>query len=111
MTAAHPTSSAGGTSCDNEGDTAALGLTDWLRLAATPTFATLALLTGLSESPMKTFCSSGHGAPLSGMAIMYLFMSAFHSPPWLNLIWGRSAPQSTPEARQQPNRREGMAVC
>jgi hypothetical protein len=28
--------------------------------------------------------------PLSGMALMYLLMSAFHSAPWLKLMSGRS---------------------
>ena len=27
-----------------------------------------------------------HVAPLSGMGVMYLLMSAFHLAPWLNLI-------------------------
>ena len=26
------------------------------------------------------------GIPLSGMAVMYLLMSAFHAAPWLSLI-------------------------
>ena len=68
---------------------AAVGLTKWLCLAATPTFAMMALLTGWDGSPMDRLCSSGPGGPLSGMVPMYLFMSAFHSPPWLNLIFGR----------------------
>ena len=50
----------------------ALGLAEWLRLAATPTFAIMALLTGLGGSPADMFCSFGHGAPLSGMVTMYL---------------------------------------
>jgi hypothetical protein len=28
---------------------------------------------------------------LGGMVPMYALMSAFHSPPWLRLIFGRSA--------------------
>jgi hypothetical protein len=49
----------------------------------------MALLAGLDESPMVKLCSAGPGAPLSGMVPMYLFMSAFHSPPWLKLISSR----------------------
>ena len=90
MTEAHPAHSTRGASRDEEGATAALGLAEWLCLAATPTFAILALLTGLlGGSPMDRLCSSGSGAPLSGMLPMYLLMSAFHSPPWLKLIFGR----------------------
>ena len=68
---------------------AAVGVAKWLCLATTPTFAIMALLTGLDGSPMDRLCSSGLGTPLSGMVPMYLFMSAFHSPPWLKLIFGR----------------------
>jgi hypothetical protein len=81
---------------DEEGATSAIGLAQWLCLAAAPTFAIMALLTGLGESRMDGLCSSGHGAPLSGMVIMYLLMSAFHSPPWLNLIRGRPTPLPPP---------------
>jgi hypothetical protein len=43
-------------------------------------FAIIALLTGLGESPMDIFCSSGQRrASLSGMVTMHLLMSAFHS--------------------------------
>jgi hypothetical protein len=71
----------------DDGEAAArLGLAEGLRLAAAPTFAIMALLTGLGGSPMDWLCLSGHGAPLSGMVIMYLLMSAFHAPPWLNLM-------------------------
>jgi predicted dithiol-disulfide oxidoreductase (DUF899 family) len=68
---------------------AAAGLANWLCMAATPTFAIMALLTGLDGSPLARLCSARSGAPLSGMAPMYLFMSAFHSPPWLRLIFAQ----------------------
>jgi hypothetical protein len=90
MTETHPDHSTGRASRDDEGARVAHAIAEWLCLAATPTFAILALLTGLlGGSPMDRLCSSGHGMPLSGMAPMYLFMSAFHSPPWLKLIFGR----------------------
>jgi len=89
MTGAHPACSAGGASRDDEGAKAAVGLAKWLGLAATPTFAIMALLSGLGGSPMDGLCSSGHGVPLDGMVAMYLLMSAFHSPLWLKLIFGR----------------------
>jgi len=90
MTEAHPVNATGGASCDDERAAAALGMAEWLGLAATPTFAVMALLTGLlGGGPMDMLCSAGHGSPLSGMVPMYLLMSAFHSPPWLKLISGR----------------------
>jgi hypothetical protein len=94
MTEAHPAHPVGGAGHDDEGATAARGLAEWLCLAATPTFAIMALLTGLGGSPTDSLCSSGHGVPLSGMVTMYLLMGAFHSPPWLNLICGPPDPQN-----------------
>src|SRR5258705_2153459 len=66
---------------------AAPGAADWLCLAATPTFATMALLTGaLDVGPPQMLCSATqHGSSLNGMVVMYLLMSAFHSAPWLKL--------------------------
>jgi hypothetical protein len=73
------------------GNAAALGAADWLCLAAAPTFAIMALLTGvLGGGAPDVLCSVAQGAsPLSGMVPMYLLMSAFHSAPWLKLIAGR----------------------
>jgi len=90
MTETYSANPAAGASCHDEGAAAALGLAKWLGLAATPTFAAMALLTGvLGEGPMAMLCSAGHGSPLSGMVPMYLLMSAFHSAPWLKLVSGR----------------------
>jgi hypothetical protein len=86
---AHPAHSPDGASRDGEGATAALGLAEWLHLAATPTFAIMALLTALGGSPMGRLCSSERVAPLSGMVTMYILMTVFHSRPWLNLISGK----------------------
>lgn len=62
----------------------------WLGLAATPTFAVMALLTGLSGTDADMICSAMHGtSPLGGMVPMYVLMSAFHSTPWLKLIFRR----------------------
>ena len=73
------------------GDAAALGAAGWLCLAAAPTFAIMALLTGvLGGGPPDMLCSAApDGSPLSGMVPMYLLMSAFHSAPWLKLISNR----------------------
>jgi hypothetical protein len=73
------------------GNAGALGAADWLCLAAAPTFAIMALLTGvLGGGPPDMLCSAGQDAsPLSGMVPMYLLMSAFHSAPLLKLISSR----------------------
>ena len=69
------------------GDATALGASDWLCLAAAPTFAIMALLTGVVGSgPLDALCSGAHASPLGGMFPMYVLMSAFHSAPWLKLI-------------------------
>ncbi len=77
--------------CAGSGSAAALGAADWLCLAAAPTFAIMALLTGvLGGGPPDMLCSAAQDAsPLSGMVPMYLLMSAFHSAPWLKLISSR----------------------
>ena len=63
---------------------------NWLCLAAAPTFAIMALLTAFRAAPPDMLCAAGqHASPLSGMAAMYLLMSAFHSAPWLKLISSR----------------------
>ena len=77
-----------GTIRRENGNAPAMGAADWLHLAAAPTFAIMALLTGiLGGGAPETLCSSA--SPLSGMVPMYLLMSAFHTPPWLKLITGR----------------------
>ena len=70
---------------------AALGAADWVYLAAAPTFAIMALLTGvLGGGPQDMSCSAAQGASLlSGMVPMYVLMSAFHLAPWLKLISSR----------------------
>ncbi len=70
---------------------AALRAVDGLALAASPTFAIMALLTGvLGGGPAAVFCSAAQeGSSLSGMVPMYLLMSAFHSAPWLKLVFSR----------------------
>jgi hypothetical protein len=60
----------------------------WLSLAATPSFAFMAALTGIFGSGAhEMLCSAAtHTSLLSGMVPMYLLMSAFHSAPWLKLV-------------------------
>ena len=97
----------------------AAGLARWLAFAASPTFAAMALQTlASSAGSMDAICAAGRLSPLSGMAPMYLLMSAFHSGPWLGLIprrarrgdrrhfasrrGGSSADESEPPLRSYP---------
>jgi hypothetical protein len=66
------------------GNAAVIATADFLTLAAAPTFAIMALLTGVlgGRSP-DALCSMASASPLSGMVPMYVLMSAFHSALWL----------------------------
>jgi hypothetical protein len=59
-----------------------------LPFAAAPSFAIMAILAGIQDGDMPNLLCSAqrHASPLTGMASMYLLMSAFHSTPWLKLI-------------------------
>jgi hypothetical protein len=59
-----------------------------LSLAATPTFAVMALLAAVhGEAMPDMMCSATReGSLLTGMVPMYLLMSAFHLAPWLKLF-------------------------
>jgi hypothetical protein len=66
---------------------AAPGAASWLMLAASPTFAVMALLTYVSGGDADMMCSAAHSvSPPSGMVPMYVLMSVFHLLPWLKLI-------------------------
>jgi len=66
------------------------GASDLLALAAAPTFACMAVLTGLpGGDPMGMLCSAQGGWSWSGMALMYGLMSVFHARPWLGWIAAR----------------------
>src|SRR5689334_22785634 len=73
------------------GARAGLGAGDWIGLAAAPTFAAVALVSGLSGGGAHdALCASMQTAgPVSGMTFMYLLMSVFHTAPWLRLIGRR----------------------
>jgi hypothetical protein len=77
--------------CAGSGNAPALGPADRLSLAAAPTFAIMALLTGvLGGGPPDMLCSAAHDASgLSGMVPMYVLMSAFHAAPWVKLVSSR----------------------
>jgi hypothetical protein len=61
---------------------------DGLQLAATPTFALMALVTASAgNGASDILCAAALDAsPLSGMVPMYVLMSAFHAGPWLRLM-------------------------
>ena len=76
-----------GARLEGEGTAAAVAVfVKWLSLAATPAFASMALLTGLDTGPTDSLCPAGATGHLSGTAAMYLLMSVFHLPPWLRLF-------------------------
>lgn len=91
MGEAHTSGRACGAIRDESGNAASLGAADWLCLAAAPTFAVMALLTGVpGGGPPDILCSAAQDVSLlSGMAPVYLLMCAFHSAPWLKLIASR----------------------
>jgi hypothetical protein len=65
------------------------GVAGWLSLAATPSFAVMAVVTGLSASaPMMNCMAMPEASALSlgGMVPMYLLMSVFHAAPWVRLM-------------------------
>jgi len=86
VTEAHSAGAAADAGRDGGEVVAASHLARWLGLAATPTFAVMAVLTAaLGGGPADMLCAAGHGA-FVGMVPMYLLMSAFHSAAWLRLI-------------------------
>ena len=90
MSEAYCGGSASGAIRHESGQAHALGAAGWLGLAAAPTFAIMALLTGVGDGPADMLCSAAHEAsPLSGMVPMYWRMSVFQSAPWLKLISSR----------------------
>jgi hypothetical protein len=65
-----------------------LHLADWLSLAAAPTFALMAVVTGILDSGTHQLgCTAAmHMSPLTGMIPMYTLMGAFHFTPWMKLF-------------------------
>ena len=65
----------------------------WLALAGSPTFGSMALLTGIfGDDRVAALCSqAGLPSPLADMAFMYLLMAVFHLPPWLRMIGSRTS--------------------
>jgi uncharacterized membrane protein YeiH len=91
MSSACPIDTTGGARREVDGSIAALGPAKWLGLAlglaATPTFAVMAVLTGMfGGGGMDMLCSAAPGSFLDGMVPMYVLMSAFHAPAWMKLF-------------------------
>jgi hypothetical protein len=83
----------------------ASGAADWVSLAAAPTFALMAVVTGTVDGGSHQMsCSAAmRMSPLTGMVPMYALMSAFHFTPWLRLIsrW----------TKRRRGRRPRIALC
>jgi hypothetical protein len=69
---------------------AASALAELLCLAATPTFAVMAVLSALRRGAAEGVCVRATGGAVSGMAFMYTIMSVFHSSAWLR--WAKVYP-------------------
>ena len=90
MSKAHSGGCAYGAIGYDSGNAAVRGAAEWLCLAGAPTFAIMALLTGVLGGGSDVLCLAAQDASaLSGMVPMYLLMSAFHSAPWLKLLSSR----------------------
>jgi hypothetical protein len=76
-------------------DHAMAGAAELLRYAAAPSFAAMALLSGLLGTGPDILCGQ-QASLLTGMAPMYLLMSVFHLAPWLR--HGTKAPRSASSA-------------
>ena len=82
-----PANASGVTRVDHQGIAAASVVAKWLRLAAAPTFAGMALLTVVLDSGLpNALCSAAGSLWPGGMAPMYVLMGVFHSSPWLKLL-------------------------
>ena len=82
------------------GNAGAIRVANWLSLAAAPTFAIMALVTGVAGN-QAMLCAAGQGSPLSGMAAMYALMSAFHLVAWLKLVAVRAGGHLQADATSQ----------
>lgn len=66
------------------------GAAEWLHLMAAPTFAIMALMTGISGNGAAAMLCAHDASPLGSMAAMYALMSMFHLTPWLKLLSKRN---------------------
>ncbi|SHN87618.1 hypothetical protein [Bradyrhizobium erythrophlei] len=81
------TSASGTTRGAGESTVAAPAVARFLHLAASPTFALMALSTFILDSGGPgALCAAVGGSGFNGMAPMYLLMAVFHLTPWLKLM-------------------------
>lgn len=71
---------------ESHGAKAPSGAAEWLHLMAAPTFAVMALVTGMSGDGTIAMLCSQQASPFGSMAAMYALMSTFHLAPWLKLF-------------------------
>lgn len=57
----------------------------WLGLAASPTFALMALIATVDARPLGLCAAGTRMLPIDSMTAMYVLMSLFHLPRWLDL--------------------------
>lgn len=71
-----------------------------LSLAATPTFAVMAIWAGLIEPQHAIIrIAMQHASLVDGMALMYALMSIFHAAPWLKWLFRQRSEGSNPLAQ------------
>lgn len=80
----------GGMASEDGGISAILRMVRWLPFAASPIFALMALVTGISDAGRaNTICLTADDTSyFNDMVVMYLLMSFFHLPPWLKALSG-----------------------
>lgn len=73
------------------GTTRAAAIVRSLHLAATPTFAVMAVFSGLSgHAASAMWCTMpGAGPGMDGMTLMYVLMALFHAGSWITLACRR----------------------
>lgn len=93
---------------------AALWAADALSLAASPTFAIMALVSAVTGGGSTEMLGIGaHASQMSGMVTMYLLMSAFHATAWIKLIrlGGRDGPWMNQGTTTMPIAVDGIGRC